>query len=150
MSAVSSGYIVPYFSVRSSGASTYPYRLLVVLNVSSLAWGWVWNLLTGRRVGLGRGLPSPTATNLGGPPPRYIWNQNDLFDSRPLIIIRKKGDCERSGVVVMPCAVSTTRSRLLLQHSIRMPCSPFFFTLNPRDMLMVKSLKSIGLPSWTP
>ena len=73
-----------------------------------------------------------------GPLPRYILKQNDLCDSGPLIIIRKKGDCEQSGVVEMPCAVYNTVSDCLVQ---------FFFTLNPRDMLMVKSLKSIGLPS---
>ena len=75
---------------------------------------------------------------LRGPPSQYIWNQNDRCDSKPLIIIRKKGDCEQSGVVVMLCAVYNTVSDCLVQ---------FFFILNLRDMLMVKSLKSIDLPS---
>ena len=87
---------------------------------------------------MGRGLPSSTATKPRGPLPRYILKQNDLCDSGPLIIIRKKGDCEQSGVVEMPCAVYNTVSDCLVQ---------FFFILSPRDLFIVKSLKSIGLPS---
>ena len=138
MSAVSSGYIVPYFSVRSSGASTYPYRLLVGFKCVDSSLRMSTKSTNAEEGRFGKRPPFSHRYKPRGPPPRYILNQNDLCDSGPSIIIRKKGDCEQSGVVVMPCAVYNTVSDCLVQ---------FFFILSPRDMFMVKSLKSIGLLS---
>lgn len=138
MSAVSSGYIVPYFSVRSSGASNYPYRLLVGFNCVESSLRMSMKSTNGEESRFGKRPPFFHRFKPRGPLPRYILKQNDLCDSGPLIIIRKKGDCEQSRVFEMPCAVYNTVSDCLVQ---------FFFILSPRDLFIVKSLKSIGLPS---